>query len=140
MEAFYDELIDKAYDNSIEEDDLSKLTLEERLFYVLYTFNIEIENGGLCQFFTNSSKAFAPYISEYLKQIGALEIKELFDNFVKNNNLDLNDLSFFDINDLSEFEEKVEAYPFEEFDDLYFIKTPSLNDYLEEYYNKVILK
>ena len=140
MENFYNELIDKAYDNNIEEDDLSRLTNEERLFYVLYTFNIEIENGGLCQFFTNSSKAFASYISEYLNQIGALEIKELFDNFIKNNNIDLNDLSFFDIDDLSEFEEKVEAYPFEEFDDNYFTITPSLDDYLEKYYNNVILK
>ena len=41
----------------------------------------------------------------------------LFDDFVKNNNIDLNDLSFFDFEDLSEYETKANAYPFDDFDD-----------------------
>ena len=68
-------LTDKAYNETIKDDDISQLDDNEKVFFVLYIFNLEIQNGGLCQFFVNSSRAYATLISEYLEIIGALEHK-----------------------------------------------------------------
>ncbi len=37
---------------------------------------MEVNNGGLCQFFVNSSREFAPDLSAALDAIGALEHKK----------------------------------------------------------------
>ena len=78
-------LTDKAYNETIKDDDISQLDDNEKVFFVLYIFNLEIQNGGLCQFFVNSSRAYATLISQYLEIIGALEHKMLYDDFVKEN-------------------------------------------------------
>ena len=113
----FDEIADKAYDPAKKDDDINRLTDDEKVFFVLYLFNMEVQNGGLCQFFVNSTSIYAPLISDYLDKVGARDHKLLFDDFVKNNKIDLNDLSFFDFEDLSEYETKANAYPFDDFDD-----------------------
>jgi prepilin signal peptidase PulO-like enzyme (type II secretory pathway) len=50
------------------------LTKEQILAYSLYMFEMEVNNGGLCQFFVNSSRECAPFISEALEAIGATEL------------------------------------------------------------------
>ena len=125
----YDEICDKAYNPQIKDDDLSLLTQDERIFFVVYTFNMEVLNGGLCQFFVNSSRAYAPLISEYLQAVGALSQKQLFDNFIKTNNINLNDLSAFKISSSEEWGEKLKLYPFDDFDDNF----EELDDILEKF-------
>ena len=110
----------------------TQLDENEKVFYVLYYFNAEWQNGGLCQFFVNSSRKYAPLISEYLEIVGALEHKKMYDKFIKENGIDLNDLSFFEIDDLSEYQNKVEAYPFDQFDDAFY-DLGELDDYLETF-------
>ena len=127
-------LTDKAYNETIKDDDISQLDDNEKVFFVLYIFNLEIQNGGLCQFFVNSSRAYATLISQYLEIIGALEHKVLYDDFVKENNLNLEDLSFFDMDDLSEYEEKANSYPFDSFDDA-FCELTDIEELLEEFMN-----
>lgn len=125
----YDKICDKAYNPQIKDDDLSLLTQDERIFFVVYTFNTEVLNGGLCQFFVNSSRAYAPLISECLQAVGALSQKQLFDNFIKTNNINLNDLSAFKISSSEEWGEKLKLYPFDDFDDNF----EELDDILEEF-------
>lgn len=129
----YEELLGKVYNEITFEEDLSLLDENERVFYVLYTFDLEWCNGGLCQFFSNSSGEFAPYISDYLKIVGAIEHKKLYDDFIKENKINVNDLSFFKIEDLNEYQDIVNAYPFEDFDDE-FSDLEELADYIEKYY------
>lgn len=129
----YEELLGKVYNEITFEDDLSLLDENERVFYVLYTFDLEWCNGGLCQFFSNSSGEFAPYISDYLKIVGAIEHKKLYDDFIKENKINVNDLSFFKTEDLNEYQDIVNAYPFEDFDDE-FSDLEELADYIEKYY------
>lgn len=130
----FDYLTDKAYNETIKDDDISQLDDNEKVFFVLYIFNLEIQNGGLCQFFVNSSRAYATLISQYLEIIGALEHKMLYDDFVKENNINLEDLSFFDMDDLSEYEEKDNSYPFDRFDDA-FCELTDIEELLEEFMN-----
>ena len=51
--------------------------------YVAAILDMEIQNGGLCQFFVNSSRMVAPIVSEYMSIIGATEHKNLYDTFIE---------------------------------------------------------
>ena len=81
---------------------------------------MEVQNGGLCQFFVNSSRDVAPYIIECLKIIGADSYKNLLSEFVEKHNINLNDLDSFMIEDVAEYEAQTERYPFDDFDDKYY--------------------
>ena len=61
--------------------------------------------------------------------VGAHAHKKMFDDFVKKNNINLNELSFFDIEKIEEFEEKAESYPFDDYDEAYYEMEP-LQTYL----------
>lgn len=92
----------------------------QRAFYVIDYFNLEVNNGGLCQFFVNSSRVCAPYISNSLEMIGAEKTKNLFDSFVAKNSIDLKNLDSFIIDDIDKFEEQTKRYPFDDFDNSYY--------------------
>ena len=104
-----------------------------RIFFALDYLELEVANGGLCQFFVNSSRLVAPYISEYLGQIGAWEHKALYDDFIERNQIDRTDLSSFRIRDLSEYEAQTKRYPFDEFDDRFYDLPP-----METYLTKLV--
>ena len=123
------------YDDMIE--GINSLIGAKKNFYITSYYEMEVNNGGLCQFFVNSSRYVAPELSMALDEIKALEHKKAFDTFVKKNNIDLNDLSSFDIEDVSEFEQQNERYPFEAFDDAFYDMKP-IQDYLTEYIEKNI--
>ena len=114
------------------EDGVNALNPSQKIFYSLSWLEVEVNNGGLCQFFVNSSRMVAAFISEYMAIVGAFEHKELFDNFISSSVIDFSDLSFFDIGDLGEFEDKYEAYPFDEYDSAFYDMEP-LETYLTKY-------
>ena len=122
-------------------DGINSLSLSQRIVYCLNYYEMEVNNGGLCQFFTNTRSFLAPYVSEYLKNIKAKEHKKLFDNFIKVNKIDLNDLSSFAIKDsdnyMIEYNERKNRYPFDDFDEEFY-KLESLEKYLVEYIRKNI--
>ena len=93
---------------------------------------MEIQNGGLCQFFVNSSRSLAPYIEDNLNKIGATEHKKLFTEFIENNNIDVNNLDSFIISDVEEYEAQTKRYDFDSFDNKY-IELPTLQSYITEY-------
>lgn len=99
---------------------------------------MEIQNGGLCQFFVNSSREVAPYILECLEVIGATAYAELLSDFVIKNDISLNDLGSFITEDIDEYEEQTERYPFDEFDDAYYelYEKEPLERFLLEYVKK----
>lgn len=111
---------------------LAAINKAQRVFYSVGLFESEVDNGGLCQFFINSSRAVAPVVGEYMGLIGADEHKKLYEDFIDNNGIDTRDLSFFDIEKVSEFEEKNSCYPFNEYDDAFYELEP-LTTYLKKY-------
>ena len=114
------------------EDGVNSLNSSQKIFYSVNWLEIEVNNGGLCQFFVNSSRMVAPFVSKYMAIIGAEEHQNLYDNFVKKNAIDLTELSFFDVNEAEEFEEKAERYPFDEYDDAFYDMEP-LETYLKKF-------
>lgn len=118
------------------EDDIAteieSVNKEKRVFYSAYWYEAEVNNGGLCQYFTNSSRATAPYLSEALEIIGAIKHKEHFDKFIDDNNIDVNDLSMFECEDVDEFEEKTKIFDFDKFDEKFY-EIGSIEEYLVKY-------
>ena len=104
----------------------------QKVFYALNWLEMEVNNGGLCQFFVNSSRVAAPFVSEYMGVVGADAHKKLFDEFIQKNNINVTELSFFNIEKIEEFEEKAESYPFDDYDEAYYEMEP-LQTYLQKY-------
>ena len=96
------------------------LTKEQIFAYSLYMFEMEVNNGGLCQFFVNSSSECAPFIGEALEAIGATELKSLFEQFMKDNDIDVTDLSSFKITYVEEYEAQTERFDFDKFDNSFY--------------------
>ena len=111
---------------------LSKMSPERRTVFILSIFDVELQNGGLCQFFVNSSRSLAPYVDECLKMVGAEEHRKLFAEFVTNNQIDLNKLDSFRISDIEEYAAQTKRYDFDAFENPYFELTP-LQDFIVAY-------
>lgn len=97
-----------------------RLSDPEKVFFALDYLDVEVNNGGLCQFFVNSSRFLAPYISEYLGVIGAEEHKKLFDGFISKYGIDLTALSSFQVDRVEDYEQQTLRYPFDEYDDAFY--------------------
>lgn len=96
------------------------LNEEKKVVFCLEKFEAEVNNGGLCQFFVNSSGECAPYISQSLESIGALNIKALYDSFVSENGINVNDLSAFKVSSIDEYNLQTEKYDYDSFDDMFY--------------------
>lgn len=116
-------------------DDLEKYNEVQLTAITIKCFDNEIQNGGLCQFFVNSSRDYAPYVVESLDRIKAVETSQMFQKFIEENQIDLNDLSSFIISDVDEFETQNKRYPFDSFDDKYYENyvNENLQDLLADY-------
>ena len=118
-EEFYD-AIEIICEDAVYDIKEANLTDEQKIAYSLNKFESEVNNGGLCQFFVNSSSECAPYISDALAAVGAIGLKMLFDNFISENSIDVNDLSSFKISNIDEYEAQTERFDFDGFDDKFY--------------------
>ena len=131
-EAVYFQNLDIVVSDTSEKNALEGMSEVRRTFYILSMYEYEISNGGLCQFFVNTTRGLAPYVSDCLGEIGANEHKELFDEFILNNNIDVYDLDSFIIDDVDEFAQQNARYDFDSFDEAFY-DLPFLRDYLVRY-------
>ena len=118
-EEFYD-AIEIICEDAVYDIKEANLTDEQKIVYSLNKFESEVNNGGLCQFFVNSSIECAPYISDALAAVGAIGLKMLFDNFISENSIDVNDLSSFKISNIDEYDAQTERFDFDGFDDKFY--------------------
>jgi len=117
----------------------NSLNEEQRIFYAIYYLEMEVNNGGLCQFFVNSSRIVAPIVSDYMEIIGASEHKKLYDTFIGKYQINTYDLSSFDCETVEVFQSQYERYPFDEYDDVFYELEP-LKNYLISFVKKHIEK
>ena len=99
------------------EDIFYSLPEPQKVVYTIDCLEREVENGGLCQFFGNSSSITAPFVSEALAIIGAVKHQELFDNFIEKYRINLYNLSMFDFGATDDIEALYQKYPFDDYDD-----------------------
>lgn len=108
------------------------LSQPQKVFLALYYLDLEMANGGLCQFLCNDGGIFTPHISGYLQEVGATEHRKLFDSFCADNQIDTTDASQFAFSTVADYLALYEQYPFEAFDNAYYDLTP-MTDFLERY-------
>ena len=132
-EDFYD-AVDCLTSDAVEYDiNNPDINPEQRWVYSLISFEREVNNGGLCQFFVNSSGACAPFISEALEQVGALHIKDVYESFLTDNNIDPGDLSFFQLESIDDYSDREEAFDFDQFDDFFYENGEDFHDRMIAY-------
>ena len=98
---------------------MDQLNESQQVAYTVATYDLEVLNGGLCQYFTNSSRYTAPYLEGALITVGAPQMQALFSGFVEKYKIDLAELSVFEIENEAEYEENYARYPFDEFDEAF---------------------
>ena len=113
-------------------DGVDSLSNAEKVFYIASYYEMEVNNGGLCQFFVNSSRMIAPMLLDCLRAIGADEHAKLLETFVADNGIDLNELSSFAVDSYEEYERRCESYPFDDFDDKFY-ELDAITDLLTQY-------
>ncbi len=112
--------LDIAESAADENKELEQFAGARRTVYILDLFDSEIQNGGLCQFFANSSRAVAPYVSESLKIVGANKHRELFEHFITTNSIDVSDLESFKVFSKRGYIKQTKRFNFDAFDDKYY--------------------
>ena len=135
--------VEDRINNKVEEydeilDGINALSEVEKHCYVCQYFNMEVENGGLCQFFVNSSRDVAPFLSESLEAVGAPKHKKLFEDFIRENEIDINDLNSFIIYKEKDYEKQLKRYPYDDFDDKFY-NLKSLEDIITKYIQSISL-
>lgn len=118
-DAISDRLLFEEQDLEVEEV-MGKFYGAKLTFYIVNYFSMEVNNGGLCQYFVNSSRLTAPNILDALKTIGADPYFDLLHSFVSGHHIDLTDLNSFIIENVDDFEAQSERYPFDEFDEPFY--------------------
>lgn len=116
------------------------LTEMETTVLVLALLNMEVLNGGLCQFFVNDG-AYAALVPAALLAVGAEDYAALLCDFVKKHNIHLDDLSAFELDiapgeeDFTPYIALTEKYPFADFDDAFYelYGTAPLEGYIAGY-------
>ena len=132
FEAVYFQNLDLVESFADEDIALSQISPARRTVYILSMFDMEIQNGGLRQFFVNSSRFLAPYVDECLEDVGAKAHRQLLDEFISNNKIDLHNLDSFRISNIEEYTAQTESYNFDAFDNSYCELT-ALPEYIVAY-------
>lgn len=93
-------------------------TLNEKQLTVaaLITFDAEMMNGGLCQFFANDYNGYAQHIKDALAEVGAIEMQKHFSTFVSQNEIDVTQMESFRIMSIQDYLKQYERFPYEAFD------------------------
>ena len=101
----------------------------------LITFDAEMMNGGLCQFFANDYNGYAQCISEALGEIGAIEMQKHYSAFVNQNEIDVTQMDSFHIASIPDYLKQYERFPYEAFDITFseIYKKENLGDLLLAY-------
>ena len=100
------ELLEKKFETE------NELTGPEIAVYTLWLFDLEVQNGGLCQFFQNSSGEFAPFVPSALLSVDAVEYEALLAHFL--------DETAMDLEHLDNCDDEAHNAAYAEFDDRYY--------------------
>lgn len=113
----------------------SGLNLKQRTVAALITFDAEMMNDGLCQFFVNDYNGYAQYVNDALEEVGALEMQAHYSDFVDENEIDVTNMDSFRITSIQDYGKQFERYPYEAFDSTFseIYQRENLSDFLLSY-------
>ncbi len=103
---------------------LDNMNAQQRNFYIVYYYMLQVNDGGLCQYFANSSRDTALFLSDALAAVGATEHRELFEEFLHHNKVATAALFSFVVDNSADFKQLERDYPFEEFNTAFYAIAP----------------
>lgn len=103
----------------LDSENFDGLNESQKVLYTAAALEMEVLNGGTVQFLANERWGAAPYVCEALEKLGATEHLALMQQVLAENEVDLNDLSDFDTQDLVAFSKLYDQYHFDAFDGAY---------------------
>ena len=115
--------------------DPSTLNQKQRTVAALVTFEAEMMNGGLCQFFANDHNGYAQYVSDALGEVGAIEMQTHYSNFVSQNKIDVTQMDSFRIANVQDYLDQLARFPYGAFDNRFYelYQEENLGDLLLSY-------
>ena len=118
-EELYFELLDRTGGPEFDEA-FPELPLPVRNLYLAAVFDMEIQNGGLLQYFANCGSESASQLSQSLRAVGLEPMAKLYDEFLAVHEIDASDLSDFHCASVEDFIALCTRYPESgTFDDAY---------------------
>lgn len=136
LEIVLDQNLDIADAFSLSDEDatteLEAFAGARKVLYILTRYEEEVQNGGLCQFFVNSSGSVAPYVADALKTIGAKEHAALYESFITKNHIDVSQLDSFKVRTHRGYIKQTKRYDYDAFDDAFY-EMPSIQEFLIPY-------
>ncbi len=87
----------------------------ERSLYIVLILDMEIQNGGLAQFFWNNGSVYASLVPDALEEIGLEDIKKLYEDFIRDNGITMEEIDALRETDPT-MTEIYDRHPFDDFD------------------------
>ncbi|MCD7886351.1 MAG: DMP19 family protein [Clostridiales bacterium] len=100
------------------DDDALNTPGAKRTLYTAYLFDLEVQNGGLCQYFGNCPES-APSLEDALAALEAEPYRALFHDAVTKQGIDLAELDGSDVSQAVQCGEQCEDCPLSAFDSAY---------------------
>ena len=124
MNDFHYEQYEKLYFKMIEQyPDPENAAFSEypaagRALFVVLIFDMEIQNGGLAQFFRNCGVIYAKLLPDALRSTGLSDVADLYESFLRDNDISLDFIASFKER-VPEFVQYYEWYDYDSFDEAY---------------------
>ncbi len=87
--------------------------------HVVLIFDMEIQNGGVAQFFWNDGSAYAALVPEMLREMGLDDVAALYESFIVENYIQMEEIDSYRERFPDMGEEFYSLHPFDEFDEAY---------------------
>lgn len=127
------ELYEAVMTRLTEKDELNRV---QHLYRIASDYEMEMQNGGLCQYFANAPASDADMLPEALEALGASKHTAQFLAFLSDNGIgpeERNSFSLdFDGNWAEEYENLCSRYPFDAYDEQFYA-LPELSGFLTAY-------
>ena len=91
--------------------EFAALPRETQQLYIVAGFDMEIQNGGIGQYFANCGQNSAALVSQSLRAIGLEPLAQLYDSFLLAQKIDPADLSGFECDSVEELAAIYAGYP-----------------------------
>ena len=87
--------------------------------FIAMMFDMEIQNGGVAQFFWNDGSEYAKLVPDALREIGMDDVAALYEQFVEENHITLEEMDTYRERFPMMGEGFYDYHPFDEFDEAY---------------------
>ncbi len=114
------------------------LPLSSQALHIAAIFEMEILNGGLCQFFMNCRSDYIPRVSASLREIGMFPMADLYEAFLSEHQINPEEFDSLPRDNHQVYIDQCNRYPFDAFNKTFEKLWESLNfeNAMVQYANK----